>query len=75
MTSETVKRSITFTAIGELSLCQTHFRDQNQKTPLHLAASRGSKRCAISILANRPDCLNALDENKVSLIPEGGAVA
>nr|XP_058941683.1 transient receptor potential cation channel subfamily A member 1-like [Pocillopora verrucosa] len=39
-------------------------KDQNQKTALHLAASRGSKRCIVSILETHPECLNNVDENK-----------
>ncbi|KAJ7373642.1 Transient receptor putative cation channel sub A member 1 [Desmophyllum pertusum] len=47
-----------------LSQGATIEKDQHQKTALHLAATRGSKRCVMSILASRPDCLNTLDENK-----------
>ncbi|KAL9955881.1 hypothetical protein ACROYT_G037277 [Oculina patagonica] len=47
-----------------LSQGATIEKDKHQKTALHLAATRGSKRCVMSILAKRPDCLNALDENK-----------
>ncbi|KAL9951432.1 hypothetical protein ACROYT_G044091 [Oculina patagonica] len=52
--------------VAEYLLAQgaTIEKDQHNKTALHLAATRGSKRCVSSILSKHPDCLNAVDENK-----------
>ena len=45
--------------------CFLH-RDQNERSPLHLAASKGSTRCCEAILQKFQDCINMLDRNKVS---------
>ena len=57
--------------LQNVALCQQfhvfHFRDERGKTALHMADTRGSQRCVLAILNKNPDCLNTLDENKVSL--------
>ena len=45
--------------------CFLH-RDQNERSPLHLAASKGSTRCCEAILQKYQDCINMLDRNKVT---------
>ncbi|XP_022786604.1 transient receptor potential cation channel subfamily A member 1-like isoform X2 [Stylophora pistillata] len=47
-----------------LTKAATIEKDQYQKTALHLAASRGSKRCIMSIVDKHPECLNNVDEAK-----------
>lgn len=42
-------------------------RDQNERTPLHLAAIKGSLRCCEVIVNKNDDCVNDLDKNKVQL--------
>ena len=44
--------------------CFLH-RDQNERSPLHLAAFKGSTRCCKAILQKFQDCINMLDRNKV----------
>ena len=40
-------------------------RDQNERTPLHLAAIKGSLRCCETIVNKSEECVNDLDKNKV----------
>ena len=40
-------------------------RDQNERTPLHLAAIKGSLRCCETIVNKNEECVNDLDKNKV----------
>ena len=41
--------------------------DHNNRTALHVAAMRGSKRCVECILKHHPQSINLLDKNLVSL--------
>lgn len=41
-------------------------RDHNDRTALHIAAIRGSKRCVQYILQHHPKCINLFDKNQVS---------
>ena len=41
-------------------------RDQNERSPLHLAALKGSTRCCEALLEKFDDCINWLDKNKVT---------
>ena len=41
------------------------FRDQNDRSPLHLAALKGSAQCCEAILQKFDDCVNWTDKNKV----------
>ena len=41
------------------------FRDQNDRSPLHLAALKGSAQCCEAILQKLDDCVNWTDKNKV----------
>lgn len=47
-----------------LKLGATVERDQNERSPLHLAAYKGSTRCCEAILQKFQDCINMLDRNK-----------
>ncbi|KAL9951418.1 hypothetical protein ACROYT_G044077 [Oculina patagonica] len=47
-----------------LKLGATIERDQSARSPLHLAASKGSTRCCEAILQKFQDCINMLDKNK-----------
>lgn len=40
------------------------FRDQNDRSALHLAALKGSARCCEAILQKFDDCVNWTDKNK-----------
>lgn len=42
------------------------FRDQNDRSPLHLAALKGSAQCCEAILQKFEDCVNWTDKNKVT---------
>jgi len=39
-------------------------RDQNERSPLHLAAHKGSARCCEALLQKFDDCINWVDKNK-----------
>ncbi|CAH3129498.1 unnamed protein product, partial [Pocillopora meandrina] len=39
-------------------------KDHNDRTALHIAAMRGSKRCVQCILQNHPQCINLFDKNQ-----------
>ena len=41
------------------------FRDQSERTPLHLAAIKGSLPCCEVLINRNEDCINDLDKNKV----------
>ena len=41
--------------------------DHNNRTALHVAAMRGSKRCVECILKHHPQSINLLDKNQVGL--------
>ena len=41
-------------------------RDHHDRTPLHLAASKGSELCVEYILEAHPESLNALDKYQVT---------
>ncbi|EDO46893.1 predicted protein, partial [Nematostella vectensis] len=38
--------------------------DQNERTPLHMAALNGSELCVEHILQAHPDCLNILEKHQ-----------
>ena len=41
-------------------------RDHHDRTPLHMAALKGSERCVEYILQAHPESLNALDKHQVT---------
>ena len=41
-------------------------RDHHDRTPLHMAALKGSERCVEYILEAHPESLNALDKHQVT---------
>ena len=43
-------------------------RDHHDRTPLHMAAVKGSERCVEYILQAHPESLNALDKHQVQYI-------
>ena len=47
------------------NFCCRFFSDNNQRTALHLAAMKGSKRCTRYILESHPQCVNLFDKNQV----------
>jgi len=51
-----------------LKLGATVERDQNERSPLHLAAIKGSTRCCEAILHKYQDCINMLDRNKCTAL-------
>ena len=48
-----------------VSACILH-RDHHDRTPLHMAALKGSERCVEYILEAHPESLNALDKHQVT---------
>ena len=44
------------------------FRDHNDRTALHIAAMKGSKRCVQCILQNHPQCINLFDKDQVRYV-------
>ncbi|KAJ7373028.1 Transient receptor putative cation channel sub A member 1, partial [Desmophyllum pertusum] len=47
-----------------LTLGATVEKDHNDRTALHIAAKRGSKRCVKCILQHHPNCINLFDKNQ-----------
>lgn len=43
----------------------TFIRDHHDRTPLHLAATKGSEECVEYILETHPGSLNAIDKYQV----------